>query len=156
MKFINIYADNNEVIGNNFINTDFSAKSGDALFPELLVKNSKYQGAHPAARNTLVVANQFSNGNIRLGKKGTGKKEFDRTFPAQNTMLILNKGAKVVIEGAVKGTKNPSSYNGDIGKPIRMNPSQVGLKAADPVCDGAVSPMVLLPPNDLKVVMSHP
>jgi hypothetical protein len=156
LKNLTIYADNNEVIGNKFINTSFSATSGDALFPELIVKNSKYQGAHPAARNTLVVANQFTNGEIRLGKKGRGAKEFDRTFPANNTILILNKGAKVVIEGAVKGTKNRSSYNGDIGAPIRMNPSQVGPKAADPVCDGVVPPMVLLPPNDLRVVMAHP
>ena len=69
LRAMTIYADKNEVIGNEFINTDLEVRSGSALFPELLVKNSKYQGAHPSARKTLVVKNQFSKGRIRMGKK---------------------------------------------------------------------------------------
>lgn len=151
-----IYADNNEAIGNEFINTDFEVRSGDCLVPELLVKNSQYKGGHPAARNTLVVGNQFLNSNIILGKKGTGNKSFDRTFPAENTLLIANKGAEVVVRGSVKGIKNRTSYSGEIGKPIWMEPSQVGPKAADPVCDGGEPPVMLLPPNDLKMVIARP
>ena len=62
----------------------------------------------------------------------------------------------MVREGAVKGTKNLSNYSKKVGQPIRMKASQVGTKAADPVCDGVKPPMVLLPPNDLRVVMARP
>ena len=66
IKSLSIYADNNKVIGNKFINSNLNIKSGDAIFPELLENNSKYQSAHPAARKSLVVGNQFSDGKIRL------------------------------------------------------------------------------------------
>ncbi|PON11502.1 hypothetical protein C2W62_44475, partial [Candidatus Entotheonella serta] len=111
IKGLSIYADNNKVIGNKFINSNLNIKSGDAIFPELLENNSKYQGAHPAARKTLVVGNQFSDGKIRLGNKGTGNKEFNRTFPAENTILISNHGGVVVRVGAVEGTETRTQYS---------------------------------------------
>ena len=155
---MSIYSDNNEVIGNQFINSDLVIRSGDAKFPELLILEqngkSKYAGSHPAASNTLVVGNEFSGGKISLGKKGYGTVEFDRTFPAENTVLALNEGAQVVIEGTVKGTRSLSAYHVKIDKPIQMRLSEVGPKAADPVCNGRERHLMLLPPDNLRVLMA--
>jgi hypothetical protein len=93
---------------------------------------------------------------IRVPNSIAGNPSFDRTFPAENTILIANKGAEVIVRGSVKGTKNRTSYSGEIGKPIRMELSQVGPRAADPVCDGGEQPVMSLPPNDLKVVIARP
>jgi hypothetical protein len=160
IREMSIYSDNNEVIGNKFIDSNLTIRSGDAQFSELLVTEkdgkSKYAGSHPAARNTLVVGNEFFGGNISLGKKGSGKVEFDRAFPTEHTVLALNKGAKVVVEGAVQGTQSLSAYHADIGKPIQIALTEVGPKAADPICDEREWHSVLLPPQNLKVLMAKP
>ncbi len=149
-----MYGDDNEVIGNQFVKTDLEVRSGDVLLYELS-ESTKYKGGHPAARNTIVVGNQFSGGNIILGRKGTGSHSYPRTFPAEKTVLALNKGAEVKIDGAVKNTKYQSSYSGKIGSPIQLKPSQVGPNAADPVCDG-VEAIAALPPSNLKVLAAQP
>ena len=156
IKRISIFADKNEVIGNRFMNSDFEARSGDCIYSEILVDNPKYPGCHPAARDTLVVGNQFSDGQIILGRKGVGSKSYDRTFPAENTMLALNEGASIEIKGQVKGVQHLSSYDGDVGDPIQLTSSQVGPAAADPLCDGATLPVAPLAPNQLRVVTTRP
>jgi hypothetical protein len=163
IKSMTIYGDNNKVISNKFVNSNLEIKSGDAIFPELLIKNSdgsyKYAGAHPAARDTIVAGNEFSSGRIRLGKKGTGEVTYPRTFPAENTLLAENKGSTVVTEGGgkVKGTKTLSTYNGALGKPVQMKTSQVGPNAPDPLCKGEqpITP-VLLPPTNLRTIVVKP
>jgi Chondroitinase B len=163
IKSMTIYGDNNKVISNKFVNSNLEIKSGDAIFPDLLLKNSdgnhKYAAAHPAARDTIVAGNQFSGGRIRLGKKGTGTVTYSRTFPAENTVLAENQGAAVVTEGGgkVKGTKTLSTYSGTLGKPVQIKSSQVGPNAPDPLCENEqpITP-VLLPPTNLRGIVAKP
>ncbi len=159
LKALGIYGDDNKVIGNKLVDTLIRIYSGDTRFSDMPLRNSdgshKYQGGHPAAKNTHVVGNEFSGGYIGLGRKGTGKITYPKTYPAENTLLALNKGAKVVNEGSVKGTITRSSYSGYIGKPIQLKPSQVGPNAPDPVCDGVVD-IASLPPKSLKIIAAHP
>lgn len=160
IKEMGIYGDNNEIIGNKFVNSNLKVRSGDTIAPELLIKNRdgsyKYQGSHPAARNTLVAGNEFSGGNIGLGKKGTGKITYPRTFPAEKTLLASNKGARVVNEGAVKGTNTNYRYAANIDKPVRMYSSDVGPEAADPICESRAPELVASPPTNLKILMAQP
>jgi len=160
IKEVGIYSDYNQVIGNRFVNSNLVIRSGDTNFFELLAVDkdgkSKYAGAHPAARNTLVVGNEFSGGKLILGKRGSGKVEFNRTFPAENTVLALNKGTKPIVESDHKGTQYLSIYDVEIGKPIQMHISEIGTKADDPICDGREQYLVLLPPYNLRSLTIKP
>jgi hypothetical protein len=157
IKEVSIYSDYNQVVGNKFINSNLIIRSGDSNFLELLSiekdGKSKYAGSHPAARYALVVGNEFSGGKIILGKKGSGKVEFDRTFPAENTVLALNKGTNTIAEGDYKGTQHLSIYDVEIGKPIQIHISEIGTKADDPICNDHERHPTLLPPQNLRLLM---
>ncbi len=164
VQSLSIYGDHNKVIGNRLVNADIRVRSGDVLWPELLIKTPdgayKYQGAHPTSRNTVVAGNVLSDGGlIELGKKGRGGREYyPPNYPVENTTLAQNTGGEVVTAGPVIGTQNLSHYNGNLGTPVQLTSSQVGPGSADPMCTGDVPPIAiaLAAPQNLKAFVIQP
>ena len=137
VKMFNIYGDNNSMIGNRLVNSNINIRSGDCLVTEIIDPNSQYAGCHPTARNTIAVGNQFFEGGyIRIGQKGTGKKEWpERNFPAENTTFGLNGGVRIEEEGlGAVGTKHVTTWEGDIGTPVQLSADEVGRSPNDVFC----------------------
>lgn len=135
-KYFNIYGDHNNLIGNKLDNSEMWLRGGDCVVSELWAGDT-YDGCHPAAQETLVVGNQFINGaKIRIGKKGTGTKEWpERNFPVKNTTIGLNGDVNITIEGlGAVGTKYINSWEGEIGSPVTVTSNDVGVNAPDRFC----------------------
>ena len=106
---INVYGDDNRILGNELTESRIDIRSGDCTFTELVTSDT-YNGGHPSAIRTVVVGNILHDSDIRLGKKGTGKITYNRIFPAEGTILANNEGGKVFTDGAVKDTDERASY----------------------------------------------
>ena len=126
---INVYGDDNRILGNALHNSRIDIRSGDCTYEEL-VADDTYKGGHPAARRTVVVGNMLdSNSYIRLGKKGTGKITFNRTFPAEDTILSLNGDARIVVDGEEKNTQHVENYSYTLKDSAHeLEPKDVGLQ----------------------------
>ncbi len=104
--FMAVYADNNQIIGSQFVNSGLTVRSGDATYEELFIRESngdyRYRGAHRATNSTLVYGNDFIGSNafmpdglLTVGERfyhilGEETNEYDRYLPATDNQFGAN------------------------------------------------------------------
>lgn len=113
-KGIVVSGDDNLIVSNELRGGSIIVRSGDATLHQYTkdkVENDhfKWQGAHPAAQNTIVAGNRGRHGaKILIGPKGRGGNEYYpiQHHPAHNTQVALDNDLAVELEDKHSDTQH--------------------------------------------------